>query len=761
MNMINITDSKIKLGIARIAFFGVALGLMAIVAVFFQNVQASVPTDKIGQALNRLSQLSGQTFSSKSQAAAWCDTNDIDKLLKCETVGKEFGAYTVDQQKLVDAFLAEAAAIGDEIKHCQSPECFLAAAKTLSDKLSFKAPDIAAELGLTKKDIQDQEKIAKVIKSENVDTQQCDQLDSDTETTDATTLKKCYNVAQKLAKNKDLSKYLPAETDDSQGHLDKKIALSEGLANGSVSCGGTTTLEACGNYCLNPDQGESKDVSVIPQDCRDIAQNFFGPDGMKQLESAHSQVRQTKDFYAKKGQDLVFTPDTGDTLTDPRLIGQHCEQAGQAGNEAEAAKCIEFFGNHFQSSDADKKQALDLVHQIKEQGGNADFSSCADDPNSSEQCQKFLPPEQKDFLQVEKIMRESLGFDPRECQHRNCVEGSAKALDKLKALNSTNPQVQEIIRNLEQHINQAKKFNEIQNRPELRQSIEQARQECSVPDLTPGQIAGCIAKAAKFHIIDPGQAVQKFQQFNQDINQEFQNGPDEQGSNNQNNQSVDQSNSDLQNPQQQNHNNPPYPQHGRDFPNQNFTGPNTVGVSQECLKAIQSGDFVTAKTICISSTPPQQPIPSRGICPASPYFECPVNQRHDDYTNDNGCMVSRCVPIVSYPPQGSYQPQPSYSYQPSPSISGSPYPMDPATGCARSGGTWNNNYCQFPNQTYNPQYPGQPPPGYQPQGSYPPPTLNPSQQPLPPQSPTPTPKTSISSIGDLFAAIGRFFGFIK
>ena len=705
--MFNIAYSKTKSGIAAVALLGISLGLMAIVLVFSQNVQASVPTDKIDQALSRLSKLSGQTFTSKDQAAAWCDTTDINKLIKCETVGKEFGAYNVDQRKLVDAFLGEVEAIGDEIKNCQTPECFLATAKTLSDKLSVKAPDVATKLDLTKQDIQDEEKVAEIIKNEDVDQQQCQQLDSETETTDADTLKKCYAVAQKLSKDKKLSKYLPAETDNIQGHTDKKVALSEGLANGSVSCSGNTTLEACGNYCLNISQESGQDASVIPQDCRDIAQSFFGLDGVKQLELAHSQVKQTQDFYAKKGQDLVFTTETGDTLTDPKLIGQHCEQAGQAGNEAEASKCMEFFGKHFQLSDSDKKQTLDLVRHVNEQGGNLDLNGCAKDPTASEQCQKFLPPEQQDLAQVDKIMRDSLGFDPRECQHRNCVDGSAKALDKLKALNSTNPQVQEIISHLEQNINQAKKFAEVQNRPELRQSIEKAKQECSGPNLTPEQVAGCIAKAAKFHIIDSSQAVQKIQQYNQDFTQSFQHGPDETGPNQQN-QATDQFNGSSKN-----------------FRPTNFTGPNFGGgVSPECFKAIQSGDFIAAKTVCTISTPPPQPIPSRGICPASPYFECPINQHHNDYHNSNGCIISNCVP------------------------NGMPYPsMDPATGCVKYGGTWNGTTCIMPSTT--------PPPGtsYTPYPTPPPASGTPYPSPSP--KPTSFLYNTLSLILNAFSGIFR------
>ena len=83
---------------------------------------------------------------------------------------------------------------------------------------------------------------------------------------------------------------------------DMAASLDEALSRGDYSELGKTAEEA-GQKCL-------KSGSESLKSCDEIAQKFFGPEGVKELAAARTRTKQAGDFYLKGLENMeLVTPD--------------------------------------------------------------------------------------------------------------------------------------------------------------------------------------------------------------------------------------------------------------------------------------------------------------------------------------------------------------------------------------------------------------------------------------------------------------------
>ena len=107
-------------------------------------------------------------------------------------------------------------------------------------------------------------------------------------------------LAPNWQKDSRVQKHISADKKQLAETAGSTVQLREALTRGDYQCG-DEPLESCGNFCLKPmAEAKEKGISAIPPVCRDIANKFFGSDGIKQLETNYSQVNQAIDFYQKE-----------------------------------------------------------------------------------------------------------------------------------------------------------------------------------------------------------------------------------------------------------------------------------------------------------------------------------------------------------------------------------------------------------------------------------------------------------------------------
>ena len=593
--------------------------LLLVVGVFLASafllltqVQAAEEA-QIQAAIEDLSSVTGQSVTSQEQALALC--NQEQYLDVCADIGKKHNLYTEAETIQVDAFLDEVKgqALSD-IKACQDDECLIRVASQLAQKVKINNPTLATSFQLTATIIEEKNSVVQAAKEVGVNFRDCESMDPDTAPIDL--LRKCA----RLAKDTRVQKYIPeerrvlaAEFEDSS-----TLKLREALGAGKYQCG-DGTLEGCGKFCLNPTQG-----TAIPVVCSQIASEIFGAEGVKQLEAAHQQVGQVKDYYSKK---FILTLPNGKELVGEGQIRNACDQAFSERNLEIAKACGAFAVQNGFAGQAEVDRGLKLMETFSQKGANVKFEQCITTPES---CRDFIPEEERGRFdagsQIFQIMRTEIGFDPQQCERggadqtigTRCFEGSKRALAKIDALGLAN-QSQDakfIIEDIKRHISDGDNFN--QKREQFQQVFNQqggpggckSETECFNYCSNPTNGPECISFGAKQGISGfvGDQAVQKFQEYNQGIQRSSDVTSNEY-------RSYPPDNRYPQYPGQG-----PYPsfQPPGQIPGFNQPGPGfspppglpyyppfpggpgqgPVGPSPECFAAIQSGDFVRAKTAC-------------------------------------------------------------------------------------------------------------------------------------------------------------------
>ncbi|MBI2062812.1 MAG: hypothetical protein HYT61_01060 [Candidatus Yanofskybacteria bacterium] len=634
---------------------------------------------QIQAAIEDLSSAVGQDIKSEEQAKELC--NQEQYLDICADIGKKHGLYTEVEVAQVDAFLNEVKGqVLEDIKACQDESCLIKVANLLAQKVKVNNPTLATNFKLTSTIIEQKNSVIQAAKEVGVNFRDCEAMNPDTAPVDL--LRKCA----KLAKDSRVQKYIPeekrllaAEFEDSA-----TIKLREALSAGKYQCG-DGTLEGCGNFCLNPIQGTS-----IPPVCSQIASEIFGSEGVKQLEAAHQQVGQVKDYYSKKF--ILVLPD-GSEIVGERQIRNRCDQAFSNRNLEVARACGSFAVSNGFVSQAEVDKGLKLMESFTQKSQNVNFEQCLSNPAS---CRDFLPEDEIGSFdagnQIFEIMKTEIGFDPQQCERgavdesigKKCFEGSKRALAKMESLGlaGQSREARFIIEDIKRHVSEGE--NLIKRKDEFREVFNQqggpggcrSEGECYSYCSNPTNGPECISFGAKQNIsgFRGQEAVQKLQEYNQNLQRPGLT-------------------SDSQYPQFPGQG--PYPgfqpgyvppgqvpgftQPGPGFNPPPGTGP--IGPSPECFAAIQSGDFIKAKAVCTS---PNISDDHTSTCQARPYIECPAGQYHaESFRNEDGCWIDGPCTIPSYSP-GLYP-----TYSPYPTGSQGPYPTySPGTNSGWINKTW-------------------------------------------------------------------------
>ncbi|MDP3794698.1 MAG: hypothetical protein Q8R13_02090, partial [bacterium] len=623
--------------------------------------------------------------TSKAEARALCNQERF--LTECAEIGKSRKLYKEPERiKQVDVLLGELRGKAvDELKQCTDAICVADAAHRLAESLTKKDPEVARALDLVTEKVEQKRAIIEAAGELGVDAARCRDMNPETALVDV--LRGCA----RLAKHERVSVYLPEKAKKAAEFTEGTTSLKESLRRGEIQCGDNTT-EGCGQYCLNSSDA-ARPQKTIPAVCREIAARFFGPEGVKHLEQAYTQVKQTSEYYAKKAENLVFTTHEGRTLTEPVEIGRYLEGEGRKGNVEAVEKGLDIMvANGFASPD-DKTFALDMVRKVKEQGRPMDFDACSEKPES---CREFIPEERRGefeaYREMEKIMGETLGFDRRECARasgqsdigRRCLQGAKAALGHMEELATRYPEISPAVREMRGHIRRGEEFEK--RKTEIEQEFQRGEGlpcgsigECESFCADPAHGPECIAFGAKHRIFEGEEAVERFQAFHQTLQ-----GP----------QGVPPGVIPVSfprvgpypgfQPPGQSEALPPGQMPGFTAPGPGFNQPpgyfpgegsSASGAGQgygfgpaggpgpECLRAIESGDFVRAKEVCatynVQSFPPRQreegrvepthspePAVRKGMCPSLPTVNsCPEGQQKTVRFQSPECgTYYACVP---------------------------------------------------------------------------------------------------------------------
>ncbi|MDP3792303.1 MAG: hypothetical protein Q8Q89_01095 [bacterium] len=637
-------------------------------SVFLLPLKADAQTaddPNIQSAIQELEAIVGQDITTEDQAIEVC--NQEEYWNSCAEIGKKYDLYTSEEAAQVDDFLNEVKGkILDDIKSCRDEECLIRVANELAEKIKVKNPTLATNFKLTPTLIEEKNSVLQAAKEAGVDFRDCEAMDPDTASIEL--LRQCA----KLAKDSRVQRYIPEDRRVLADQFsDTTLVLREGLRSGKYQCG-DNTLEGCGNYCLNP--SVTAIGSGIPEVCKQIATEVFGPDGVKQLESAHQQVGQVRDYYSKK---FILTLPDGKELVGEEQIRNACDQAFSGRKLDVARACGAFAVQNGFANQAEVDRGLKLMESFSSKGQNANFDECLTNPTA---CREFIPEDERGRFdagnQIFEIMKTEIGFDPAQCERgsvdqtigNKCFEGSRRALAKIESLGlaTQSREAGFIIEEIKRHVSEGD--NLTQRRDQFREVFSQqggpggckSEAECFTYCSNPTNGPECISFGAQQGVsgFRGQEAIQKFQEYNQNIQR-----------------SDFISNDEGYRPHPSDNRYPQYP---------GGPGSGPAGPSPECFAAIQSGDFVKAKAVCEVHTP-QQPYPSGPVCPASPYVQCPNGEYRESFRNNDGCWVD-----------GPCKPAPTYSY--------SPYPTYTPSPSCPSGQWWDyaRNACINSSTTYTP-----------------------------------------------------------
>ncbi|MBI4137957.1 MAG: hypothetical protein HY472_01770 [Candidatus Sungbacteria bacterium] len=627
--------------------------------IFFASAQTSTdpktsnPPPQIAAALEDLSRLTGQVVANEDQARALCNQEQF--LADCAQIGKQHNLYSAERRAQVDSVLEELTGrIADDLKQCRDEACIVEVATQVAQNIARRNPTVARQLDLTPQKVEEKKEILNVAQEIGVSPAQCRDMDPDTAAIEL--LRACA----RLAKDQRIQRYIPEPAREAARAGDTTIALREALATKEYQCGDNTP-DGCGNFCLNPsEEARAQGSTTIPGVCRDIAQRFFGQDGIRELENAHQQVRQVQQFYQKKIENVLFTTHEGRSLTRPEDIGRYLEDQGAKGNVEAVRRGMDFLVAQGFAKPADKDFALQIVQRVADRGGLPDFEACR---QNLRLCRDYIPDEQKEQFdasdQINEVMRREIGFDPSECQRgatdheigRKCFEGARRALPKLETIAQRSGRAAAIVEEIRGHVKEDEK--RIAGEGEFRSSLQReggpggcrSEDECRAYCSDASHGPECIAFGAKTGVagFQGNDAVRKFQEFNKTFQEPFYppgSGrvpfPDDGRRTQLQTRNVGINNFEFLPPE-------PGPYPGL------FPGYGRPGPSPECFATIEAGDFVRAKEVCnVPRTPPPPPRIESAcalVFPAS----CQEGHYRQSTRNQNSCF-GECIPIPGYRP---------------------------------------------------------------------------------------------------------------
>ncbi|MBI2097497.1 MAG: hypothetical protein HYT46_00975, partial [Candidatus Vogelbacteria bacterium] len=282
---------------------------------------AQAQTEAMSAALGELSEIYGSPVVRVDQARAICDQEQY--IVECAKIGKKYDLFSEEREREVDVLLTQFKSdVVTEFKQCESTECLIGVATRIARELSKANPGLARTIDLTPERVSEKRAIIDVAKTIGVNIDECRTMDPDTASVDL--LRACA----KLAKHDTIRRYIPEESRANVEKTESTAALKEALERGEIACG-DGTIEGCGKFCLNPGSGTQGGAATIPPVCRQIAERFFGNEGVRELDNAYQRVRYTYDEaqiiyteeYRNRLREGTTTPNT---LLCPNIINYPC-----------------------------------------------------------------------------------------------------------------------------------------------------------------------------------------------------------------------------------------------------------------------------------------------------------------------------------------------------------------------------------------------------------------------------------------------------
>ena len=531
---------KTKYNQKNLISFILIAGALLIPAIFvFAQTDGSTISENETAALQDLSRLTGQQITSVIQAKEVCNLERF--LTDCADIGKKNNLYEPEEIKQVNSILNELKGkIFEDFKNCADENCLLKVANQLAQGLTKNNPELAKQIDLTTKAVENKKEIITAAREAGVSFSDCQTMDPDAAPIEL--LRACA----KLAKDSRVQKHISADKKQLAETAGSTVQLREALTRGDYQCG-DGTLESCGNFCLKPmAEAKEKGISAIPLVCRDIANKFFGSDGIKQLETNYSQVNQAIDFYQKRDENMTFVTSDGRTLFNPEEISFYLETEAKNGNIEAIEKGTSFLVAQGLIKPEEKEFALKMTQTAKEQGGIPDFSVCVKDPKS---CAKFMPQEERgqfdikekiNNLMISEMNKEGVS-DPRLCEdsryNEGCLRASQRVLPQLEALAVNSPEAKTMLQGIKTQMGFSQSGFDAQTRAKKEsekfggkfiigskefQNFEEMNNYCRTDNSQE-----CLAEAAKKGFIEKDFAATKFgrmyeQQFTvPEFNQQF------------------------------------------------------------------------------------------------------------------------------------------------------------------------------------------------------------------------------------------------
>ena len=434
---------------------GISLALFIAPFASAQTLPEGTSQEQIDAALTDLSTVYGSPVVRIDQAKAIC--NQEQYFVECAEIGQKHDLFTEERAEQVDALLDELQGEAiNELKQCSDVACLVEAATAIARRLSANNAALARTVELTPAKVGEKKAIVDTAKSLGVDFEACRTMDP--EMAEVELLRGCA----RLARHENVEKYISEETRTKAEQTETTIALKESLARGDVACG-DGTLEGCGNFCLAPSpEARAEGTSAIPPVCRQIAERFFGVEGVRELERSYETVQETYDALTRRAEAAVFATGDGRKLTDPVEIGRYLEAAGARGDIEVVRRGMDFLIAHKLVNAADRDFALTMVQKIRNRGTTIDFTECSTNPDA---CEDIVPDENKGQFaamgEVERIMRGELAnrgvTDPARCERDQaigeaCLSAARAALPEIERLAGQSVEVARMVKDLRQKI---------------------------------------------------------------------------------------------------------------------------------------------------------------------------------------------------------------------------------------------------------------------------------------------------------------------
>ena len=630
MNLIK----RISLSRMAIGLVGIVLALMLVFGVALAptetTAQTTIATD-IPQELVSLAQdLDCQTVA---QCAEKFDANFEQGI----TLAQKYDIYTPEEKKLAATFQTEVL----ERLRTVSQDNFEEEILALANKILKEKPALAKTMGVTRQGVDSAEIIINTVKDAGVDIGICQKSPEDLSREQ---LIACIKASNDLSsKEKVVGDYIPKENTKAK-EAERMLDLENSLLAGEYSGLGKIGVEQAGQICLKPG---SESIA----DCDQIAQRFFGNEGVKYLQEARQQTTRIKEYYTQGIEKMELVTPDGQKLIGKGAIKNACDKAFENSNLGLARACGNFAVKNGYATQAEIEDGLKLMESFSQKAEGVNFDNCRFNPES---CREFLPDEFRSQFdsqfEIIKIMSESIGFDPARCENsydpdigKRCLEGAKKALSQVEAIAQKSPEARRIVDEIRSHINEGERMTERRDKfhEESRAGGNAGPGGCRGPEecfkycSQPVNSAECISFGAKSQIFDQNTVVQRFNIVNESNQgfdyRSFPNLPDSSGQFGQ------------------------QPRFNNQYPPQNPYPPRQpAGPSPECMAAISSGDFAKAKTACSSVTenyprPIAEPFP---VCPvyAMP-SPCPAGQMRQPVSDAKGCPTyGACTVIENYKP---------------------------------------------------------------------------------------------------------------